>query len=554
MGALDPILPDFDIKEWEKQPWPVRLRMACQDWVTQGYGTPLPVYLFYVLKVALYIWVWTWFVSFTPGIGSLGDISEWWSAPIAFQKAVLWSMAFEVCGLGCASGPLAGRYNPPIGGILHFLRPGTIKQPFFRGAPVIGGTKRTWLDVGLFAVLIFSLGRALIASDLGLSELLPIAILLPLIGLADTTVFLTARSEHYYSALICFLFAADWIAGTKWVWAAIWIWAATSKINRHFPSVIAVMQSTSPLTRFLPFVRRAMFRDYPNDLHPSRLATYMAHFGTIVELTVPVVLIFSDGGVPTTIALGVMLAFHLFITTSVPLGVPIEWNFMMVYGGFVLFGAYADVSAFGISSPLLIAYLVCAVFLLQLIGNLFPSKVSFLLSMRYYAGNWAYSVWLFKGDAAEKMDTHIKKPGRTTRAQLRDMYDEDTINGILSKVPVFRAMHIQGRVLHDLIPKAVDDVDAYEYHDGEAIAGLVLGWNMGDGHLHQQQLLESIQEECQYQEGELRCIFVESQPIHRPSFAWTIVDAATGVVESGETSVKSLLPLQPWPEWTPQSS
>jgi len=47
------------------------------------------------------------------------------------------------------------------------------------------------------------------------------------------------------------------------------------------------------------------------------------------------------------------------------------------------------------------------------------------------------------------------------------------------------------------------------------------------------------------QQGELRCIFVESQPIDRPYFAWTIADAATGVMESGETSVRSLLPLQP---------
>ncbi|MDH3484388.1 MAG: DUF3556 domain-containing protein [Myxococcales bacterium] len=544
---LKPILPDFDIKEWEKKPWPERLKMACQDWVIQGYGTPMPVYLFYVLKVGFYIWMWTWFCSFTPGMGSLRAIGEWWYAPIAFQKAVLWSMAFEVAGLGCASGPLAGRYNPPFGGIFYFLRPGTIKMPFFKGAPFIGGSKRTWLEALLFAALMVSLVRALIAPELGFSLLLPIAILVPVIGVLDTTVFLTARSEHYYSALICFLFAADWIAGTKWVWAAIWFWAATSKLTRHFPSVIAVMQSTSPMTQYLPFLRKAMFRDFPDDLHPSRLATVMAHVGTVVELALPMVLIASDGGTSTTVALAVMLAFHLFITTSVPLGVPIEWNFMMVYGGFVLFGHYADVSAFSIGSPVLITYLICAVFLLQLAGNLFPSKISFLLSMRYYAGNWAYSVWLFKGNSIEKMDTHIKKPARTTRAQLREVYDEDTVTGVLSKVPVFRAMHIQGRILHSLIPKAVDDIDAYEYADGEAIAGLILGWNMGDGHLHQQRLLEAVQNECRYEEGELRCIFVEAQPIQRPYLAWTIADAKTGVIESGETNVKELLALQPWP-------
>ena len=551
MGAMDPILPEFDIDEWETKPWPERLRMACQDWVTQGYGTPAPIYLFYVFKVTFYVWVWTWFCSFTPGVGNLSDMGAWWAEPIAFQKAVLWSLLFEVSGLGCASGPLAGRYNPPIGGALHFLRPGTLKLPFFRGAPLIGGTKRTWTDVGFFAALVASLLMALVSPTLGIEQFAPIAVLLPILGVLDTTIFLTARSEHYFTALVCFLFPADWIAGTKWVWVAIWIWAATSKLNRHFPSVIAVMQSTSPMTRLFPSIRKAMFANYPDDLHPSMLATALAHFGTVVELSIPIVLLLSDGGTVTWVALGVMFAFHFFITSSVPLGVPIEWNFMMVYGGFVLFGAYADVSAFSIGSPWLITYLVTAIFVLQLVGNLFPSKVSFLLSMRYYAGNWAYSVWLFKGNAAEKMDTHIKKPARTTRAQLRAMYDERTITGILSKVPVFRAMHVQGRILHELIPKAVDDIDAYEYHDGEAIAGLVLGWNMGDGHLHQKALLEAVQKECHYEEGELRCIFVESQPIHRPYFAWTIADAKSGVIESGETSVASLLPLQPWPMETP---
>ena len=34
-----------------------------------------------------------------------------------------------------------------------------------------------------------------------------------------------------------------------------------------------------------------------------------------------------------------------------------------------------------------------------LFGNFVPSRLSFLLSMRYYAGNWAYNVWLFKKDS-----------------------------------------------------------------------------------------------------------------------------------------------------------
>ncbi|WP_407662715.1 DUF3556 domain-containing protein [Mycobacterium tilburgii] len=32
-----------------------------------------------------------------------------------FQKAALFTMLFEVVGLGCCFGPLAGRYFPPMG-------------------------------------------------------------------------------------------------------------------------------------------------------------------------------------------------------------------------------------------------------------------------------------------------------------------------------------------------------------------------------------------------------------------------------------------------------
>ena len=52
-------------------------------------------------------------------------------------------MAFENLGLGCGSGPLTGRYRPPVGGALYFCRPGTTKVPLFPGIPIFGGYKRT---------------------------------------------------------------------------------------------------------------------------------------------------------------------------------------------------------------------------------------------------------------------------------------------------------------------------------------------------------------------------------------------------------------------------
>ncbi|MFW2390391.1 MAG: DUF3556 domain-containing protein, partial [Polyangiales bacterium] len=214
----------------------------------------------------------------------------------------------------------------------------------------------------------------------------------------------------------------------------------------------------------------------------------------------------------------------------------------------------ADVNAFGISSPILIAYLVSALIAVPLLGNLFPSRFSFLCSMRYYAGNWAYSVWLFKGDAWNKIDENITKAAPGLRAQLAGMLDEEAITASISKVLAFRSMHLHGRCLQTLLPKAVDDIDAYEYLDGEMVAGIVIGWNFGEGHLHNLQLLRALQEECEFEEGELRCIFVESQPMGRGTHAWTIADAATGVRERGEIEVKSLLDLQPWPASAAEAS
>ncbi len=547
---MDPILPKFDIREWRKQPWPTRLRMACQDWVLQGYGSPLPVYLFYVFKVALYVWLWSFFVARTPELGQLADIGQWWAHPIAIQKAVLFSLLFEVVGLGCDCGPLAGRYNPPFGSILHFLRPGTLKMPWLEGAPIVGSHKRGLLDVLAFAALLGALLYALLAPELEPRHVLPVVLLLPLCGLLDTTIFLSARAEHFLTAALCLLFADDWIAGLKWTWLAIWFWAAFSKLTPHFPLVLSVMQSTSPLTHYLPKVRKAMFRSFPDDLQPSRIAVVLAHFGALTEFAIPIALLATDGGPGTLYVLVGMVAFHVFITSSFPLGVPIEWNVVMVYGGLALFGAHPEVSAFSLSDPLLIGLLALPLFVVPLLGNLFPRYVSFLLSMRYYAGNWAYSVWLFKGDADKKLDTHIKKAAVGARTQLLAMYDddEDIVDALLCKVPVFRAMHIQGRILHELIPKACPDVEDYTFHDGEAVAGLVLGWNFGDGHLHQERLLRAVQEECGFEEGELRCIFVESQPIHRRTLGYRICDAKTGELEAGSVAVASLKDLQPWPE------
>src|SRR5438874_491443 len=149
--------------------------MVCRAWALDGYGTPVGAYALHVVKIGLYIAGWLAFCSTSPALGGPSSIATWWLHPIAFEKAIVWSMLFEGLGLGCGSGPLTGRYFPPLGGALYFLRPGTTKLPMVHSLPLLGGTRRTWLDVALYLALIVLLMRALVAPAVDSALLLPIA-------------------------------------------------------------------------------------------------------------------------------------------------------------------------------------------------------------------------------------------------------------------------------------------------------------------------------------------------------------------------------------------
>lgn len=545
MGFLTPTPTPYDPLEWERLPLEPRAKLACEAWALQGYGAPLAAFGFYAIKVVAYIGAWIGFCGFTPGLGGLRDLGAWWLAPVAFQKAILWSMLFEVLGLGCGSGPLTGRYFPPIGGALYFLRPGTTKLPLFPRLPVLGGYRRTFLDAALYLALIAVLLRALVApgsaSGLPSSLFLPIVILVPILGLCDRTLFLALRAEHYFTTSVVLAFSsqeAQWLAGAKAVQLALWFFAGVSKLNHHFPSVVAVMVSNSPFTRF-EWLRRRMYRRFPDDLNPSRLAVVMSHCGTALELSLPVVMLLSPGGWSLQLGIVMALLLHGFITSNVPMGVPIEWNFMMVYGAFALFWAHPDVSALTPQPLPLALFLVAMLVIVPVVGNFWPHRISFLLAMRYYAGNWPYSIWLFRGDSSRKM-ARLTKSTAWTRDQLLRFFAPSTVVALISRVLAFRLMHLQGRALYQLVPKAVERLQDCEYMEGELVAGIVLGWNFGDGHLHNEALLRAVQAQCGFEPGELRCIFLEAQPLLGRTMAYRIVDAHSGLLTRGELDVEEL--------------
>ena len=551
-----PTAPDLDLPPYDNQrileaTFSEQVRLACVTWASRINPNPFIVLVMYWAKyILLFVGGWAFFVSFSEGYAGFTSPGAWAFTQVAFAKAILWAILYESTGFGCSSGPMNGRISPPLGGFLHFLRPGTTKLPLFPGLPVFGGIRRTWLDVGLYAANLLFIVRALVAPEVTPALLVPSFILIPLLGVTDKTIFLASRGEHFYVALVCMTVAggdALWISACKVLWCAIWFWAATSKLNHHFPSVIMFMMNNGPF--FPTWLKDKLFVSYPDDLRPSRMAATMAGMGAFTECMLPFVLLLSSGSpVATGLALFVMFGFHGFIAANNPSGMPVEWNILMVYGGFFLFGFNPEASVLALgSAPLLTLFLFFCLFVVPCYGNFVPSRVSFLLAMRYYAGNWAYNVWLFRGDSSKKLQQLTKAAG-TMREQLASVIpDPETLDVAMTMSIAHRFMHLEGRPLLEALPRAVDSMDNYEWMDGEVLAGVILGWNFGDGHLNNTQLLEAVQQQCNFEEGELRVVMVESQPLFGRSMQWKIVDAKSGLLEEGETEIAPMRELQPWP-------
>jgi hypothetical protein len=567
MGFIQPNLPVVDIDQWKKLPRAERIVPMTRHIAENGFGTPLIMHVMYGMKIALYIlgaWLFAWS---TKGIDGFTNVAAWWTEPIVFEKAVLYTMLFEVVGLGCCFGPLAGRYFPPMGSILYWLRPGTIRlPPWPNRIPLTKGHNRSPLDALLYGALLVFLVLALVSDGSGpipalgtVIGVLPrwqiVAILavLAVLGLRDKVIFLAARGEVYTPLALVFLFSgADIVVGAKLVFMVIWLGAATSKLNRHFPFVISTMLANNP---FIPsgFLKRSMFKHHPDDLRPSALAGFIAHFSTAVEGLVPLVLFFSHGGWPTAIAAFVMIVFHLNILLAFPMGVPLEWNVFMIFGVMLLFVGHARLGLSDLATPwpvLLFTVIAATV----VIGNLYPHKVSFLPGMRYYAGNWDTTVWCVKPSADEKFRTGSRALGPMQHLQLERLYGSKAETLVpLHLALAFRGMNTHGRALMTLVHRALAgyDEDDYNLCEGETLCATVVGWNFGDGHLHNECLIEALQQRCGFEPGEVRVVILDSQPIQIQRQEYRLVDAATGEFERGYVNVDDMVRNQPWADDLP---
>ena len=567
MGFLKQEVPVLDFDEWSKGTRAEKIRPMAKHWAEVGFGTPVALHLFYVVKIGLYILAGALFGIATKGIDGWSQIGSWWTEPIVFQKVVLFTILFEVVGLGCGFGPLNNRFYPPMGSVLYWLRPNTIRLPPWPGrVPLTRGDNRDPIDVLLYGALLAVLVVALFSNGTGpIPELgtnvglLPawqswaVLMLLALCGLRDKVIFLAARGEVYAPFVAAFLFGGpNVLVAAKLACVVIWMGAATSKLTRHFPFVVSTMMSNSPVIRPRA-IKRAFFEHFPDDLRPGRLSRLVAHLSTAIEMLIPLVLLFSHGGWPTAVAAFVMVCFHLGILSAIPMGVPLEWNVFMIFCVLALFVGHADIGLSDMTNPLpIILFAVIAGIVIA--GNLMPHKISFLPGMRYYAGNWDTTLWCVKASAEAKLDSGIVAIANMPAAQLEKFYGSKEA----AQIPIymgyaFRGFNTHGRALFTLAHRAMagHDEDDYSVTDGERICSMAIGWNFGDGHMHNEQLIAALQRRCGFEPGEVRVVLLDAQPIHRQTQRYRLVDAATGEFESGYVKVADMVVRQPWDDDVP---
>jgi uncharacterized membrane protein YkgB len=587
VGFINPSPQPVEPAEFLELPFLERIRILSQNWAVDGFGTPRMLHVVYILKMfGLYFGAGIGIAAATSAHVEFMDPATWFDNIITYQKLCVWLMFIEVFGFGGTFGPLCGHFVPMLGNVRYWLRPGTIRMaPWGNRVPLTGGDERTIVDVLLLLAVFASLGYALIlpaepvlnvpagspAQELiRPAAFVPILVSMALMGLRDKVIFLAGRSEQYlpimlFSATLGALVmrdgagAADFvnlIVGFKIIICVVWIGAGVSKLGEHFINVVPPMISNQPGMPL--FMKKLHYRKVPNDLRPSRLAWFMAHVGgTTVEVGIPLVLLLTTS--PTVAIAGAlaMVGFHLFIISTFPLAVPLEWNVFFGFAALVLWGGLGHglnasvYSIWNFSEPALLVPIFAIVLIFPIWGNLRPDQISFLPSMRQYAGNWASATWAMRPGIEDRVGELLLVESQVSQLQRMKPtpYEPADAEMTMQKLLGWRSLHSQGRGLYSVLIEHLPDIETRTVRDGEFVCNTILGWNFGDGHLHDERLIAAVQRRLNLQPGDLVVAFCESQPTpwrkHVPQ-QYRVIDAALGIVERGTWNVTECVNEQPW--------
>ncbi|MFT4258972.1 DUF3556 domain-containing protein [Microbacterium sp.] len=598
MPYKTPRFPDVgDPVEFIQKPFLDRIKVLSKQWGEWGFGAAKNIQVMYLMKLfGAYLIGGTLLITLTSGHNPLAP-STYLLDPIFYQKFLVLTMLLDAIGVAGSWGPLAGKFGPLTGGIRFWSRPGTIRLAPYKWIPGVKGTERKLVDVFLYWGFLFAMGTAVLSpgqtelpalaafreyvaanaatlpawvvdnvagfSLIQTTPLIAAVAFLVVLGLRDKIVFLAARSEQYLLPVVfCIAFpllsengVVDMIIAFKIFLVTIWVGAGFSKWNRHFTPVIPPMMSNTPF--YVPrFVKKAMYRDFDkDDLRPSHLAATIAHIpGTIVEFATPLVMLFVVGSafggqLTVTLATLLMVGFCFFIISTFPIAVPLEWNLLFAITASIWFIGYpnqAGFSVFDMSQPWMPLAVVAIPVFLVIFGSIRPDKVSFLAALRQYEGNWATGTWAIHPDAEKKLHK-VYRPTLDQIDQFQAMgLPYPLAEAFLEMTLGWRSMHSQAKGLFSVLTKNVPDLDHRRIREAEFGTNALIGFNFGEGHFHDEELIGAIQEQAQFEPGEFIVAWVESEPLWHGYQEYKLIDAALGVVERGRWRVKDAVAQQPW--------
>ena len=571
MGFLQADIPPVDPAKFESIPTFDRMKLLAQHWVDYGFGAPKIMHSLYLVK-GLFFFLGGWLIIglSTPGL-PLTDLGAWWGELIVYQKAMIWVILWSATGFNESWGPLAFKFKPNTAGYRYWMRTGTLRLPPWPDkVPFTKGDERKAIDVGLYAMMLGTLFLGLVLpgqqtaaaySEAGLVPMWPfiayVAIQLVL-GLRDRVTFLASRPEQYSVIMLGFgvltAFGAghvDMIIVAKIAMFAVWWGAFISKLGVHFTPTVQTMLTNGPLIKSKT-LRRALYRNAPEDLMPTKVAFFAAHvMGTIVEFVVPIILLFTTNWTVAVLAAAFMMCFHVFIYSMFALAMPQEWNLFYVFATPIVFLAFFSGNGYALWDASSVWVVVAAAVLTltgPIIGNFRPDKVSFLIGMRQYAGNWANSTMAFRNNGCEaKLDNPEFVTSMTSpHHQLSGLFGPEGAEIFLQKTTAFRMMNTQGRGHMSIFPDVVDSMENYRFREGEVLCTFFSGWQFGDGHLFDERTIAAVQKRCHFEPGEFISVWTESQPLHKKTIEYRVIDAALGVVERGHYDVRDVVKEQPW--------
>jgi hypothetical protein len=156
-------------------------------------------------------------------------------------------------------------------------------------------------------------------------------------------------------------------------------------------------------------------------------------------------------------------------------------------------------------------------------------------------------MWATAPGAEAKLDERLVKGAPMQKQQLTAIYGAEAAEVVMQQTLGWRSMHSQGRGLNSVMVNQLgDDIDRYTLREAEFSFNAIVGFNFGDGHLHNHHLIEAIQKRCRFAPGELVVVWAESEPVGNGRQRYWVMDAAVGIVERGSWAVTDAVAEQPW--------